>query len=106
MSPAYRKYPFKRKRIKTTLIKTAIYLILFGLFCFVKVWQNVRVDQMSRRNGALRSQLKELKEGNASLTAEMEKLKRRERIKNFAETRLKLDQVPVLTLDLYPDNSN
>ena len=58
----------------------ALGLALFGLFCFVKVWQNVSVDQQVRRNEELRKELSVLQRENILLVAEIEELTRIERI--------------------------
>jgi cell division protein FtsL len=63
-------------------------LICFALFSVVKVWQNVRVDQLNRENARLRSRLAALKDRNAVLLATVEELKREDRIVRIAKEQL------------------
>jgi cell division protein FtsL len=70
----------------------ALGLALFGLYCFVNVWQNVSIDEMNRRNGKMKIQLQGLKGECALLTARVEELKNPDRIADIAQKKLNMAQ--------------
>ena len=76
----------------------ALGLALFGLFCFVKVWQNVTVDQLSRRNDKLMKELEIIHGENTALFIEQEKLMRLDRIHQIAEKDLKFVKAPTIRI--------
>jgi len=78
----------------------ALALALFGLFCVVKVWQNVSVDQLNRRNEKYRKTMASIVNQNALLTFQIEKLNRIDLITSRAKRELGFRQVPKLKLDL------
>ena len=76
----------------------ALGLALFGLFCFVKVWQNVTVDQLSRRNDKLMKELESIQGKNSSLFIEQEKLMQLERVQQLAENNLNFVKAPTIRI--------
>jgi cell division protein FtsL len=85
--------PRKRKNPDVQYGKfTALGLAMFGLFCFVNVWQNVSIDEMNRRNGKMQLKLQELKGDCALLTARVEELKDPDRIADIAQKKLGMSQ--------------
>ena len=78
-------------------------LIGFAFFCFLKVWQTIRVDQLNRRNTVLNHKLQQLADNNALLEARIEKLKSEDRIVAIARDRLGLVQAPKISIPLAPD---
>ena len=89
------------KRSKTRVGKyTTIALALFGLFCFIRVWQNVTVEDLNRQNGELRRQLKNIREDQARLKGEVDELKHPDRINTIARKKLEFRQAPKINLVL------
>jgi cell division protein FtsL len=78
--------------------KMAIGLALFGIACFIKVWQRVSIDQMNRFNWQKRLELRQLKRENALLIVRVEQLKSYERITRIAREQLGLVSATKLTL--------
>ncbi len=76
----------------------ALGLALFGLFCFVKVWQHVTVDQLSRRNDKLLKELKTIQGKNTALFMEQEKLMRLDRVQQIAENNLNFVKAPTIRI--------
>ena len=68
--------------------RIALCLAFFGIYCFVKVWQNVSIDQMNRKNYHLRNHLEKLRGESALLIVDIENLKRVDRIARIARERL------------------
>lgn len=90
----------KNKRTAKLARTAALALALFGLFCVVKVWQNISVDQLNRRNEKYRKKLASIVNQNALLTFQIEKLNRMDLIAGRAKRELGFHQVPKLRLDL------
>ncbi len=92
---------YKGKKKNARLAKTAaLALALFGLFCVVKVWQSVSVDQLNRRNEKYRKNLENILDQNALLTFQVEELKRIDLITSRAKRELGFSQAPKLKLEL------
>lgn len=90
---------YKKKEKNARLAKTAaLALALFGLFCVVKVWQNVSVDQLNRRNEKYRKHLQDIRSQNALMAFQVEKLDRIDLITRRAKRELGFTQVPKLRL--------
>jgi cell division protein FtsB len=77
-----------------------IALALFGLFCFIKVWQNVTVEDLNRQNGEMRRQLQNIKDDQARLKARVDELVHRDRINLIAQEKLDFRQAPKINLVL------
>lgn len=93
------KNPYRQQRSNAEWAKVAaLGLALFGLFCFVKVWQNVRVDQLMRKNQVLREQLSEIKSLNKALLIEREELLRIDRVQDIALNQLKFRKAPTIKI--------
>ena len=91
----------KHKRSNAKLAKYAAPgLALFGLFCFIRVWQNVTVEELHRKNGELRRNLKEIRQECARLTARVEEVKRLDRIYDIAVKEFNYIQAPKINLFL------
>jgi cell division protein FtsL len=73
-------------------------LAVFAFFCFVKVYQNVTVDNLNIKNGKLRQQLKELRDEYADLSVDVEELKYPDRINRYAEKEFDFVQAPKINL--------
>ncbi|NOY59960.1 MAG: hypothetical protein GXO75_13670 [Calditrichaeota bacterium] len=92
---------YKKKKRNARLAKTAaLALALFGLFCVVKVWQNVSVDQLNRQNEKYRKRLKDIHSQNALMIFQVEKLNRIDLITSRAKRELGFSQVPKFKLEL------
>ena len=76
----------------------AMGLAVFGLFCFMRVWQNVTVDDLNRQTGELRQQLKASRAESARLTARVEDLKHPDRIQRIAQDQLDFKQASKFNL--------
>lgn len=85
---------------KRLLIKFLPWLAVVAVLLVVKVWQNVTIDKINRKNGHLRAQLQTLLQENAILEVKVEELKSMDRITKIANERLGLKNIKVLTLDL------
>ncbi len=84
----------KKQRAKLRFGKNAlIFLGLFGVYCFVNVWQNVSIGYLNRQNESLRKELESLKRACDDLTYDSERLKDPARIKEALSG--KMDLVPV-----------
>ena len=94
-------YAIPRKRPKRRTV--TLWLIGFALFSFVQVWQNIKVDQINRRNAALNQELTRIEDENAVLAAQVEELKNEERIVRIARERLGLVQAPKVSINLTPE---
>ena len=93
------KTSFKQQRSNAKWAKVAaLGLALFGLFCFVKVWQNVTVDQLSRRNDKLLKDLKTIRGRNTALFIEQERLMRLDRVQQIAENNLNFVKAPTIRI--------
>lgn len=72
----------KKQREKLKFGKNAgIVLMLFAVYCFVNVWQNVSITHLIRRNETLRRELTQLTRQCDSMTFELEQLKEPDHIK-------------------------
>ena len=99
MSYKTSKTTYRQQRSNAKWAKmAALGLALFGLFCFVKVWQNVTVDQLSRRNDKLLKELKSIEGRNTSLFIEQERLLRLDRVQQIAETNLNFVKAPTIRI--------
>ncbi|HNR67572.1 MAG TPA: septum formation initiator family protein [bacterium] len=78
-------------------------LLGFAVFCFLKVWQSVRVDQLNRRNAELSRELRKIADENALLEACIEHLKNQDRIVAIARDKLGLVQAPKINISVAPD---
>lgn len=66
----------KKQRAKLRFGKNAaIFLGLFGLYCFGNVWQNVSIAHLNRQNENLRKELVSLQRACDDLTLDVERLK-------------------------------
>ena len=71
----------KKQRANLKFGKNAvIVLALFGIYCFVNVWQNVSITYLNRQNETLRKELESLERECDVLTLKVEELKKPERI--------------------------
>ncbi len=72
----------KKERAKLRFGKNALVFIgLFGIYCFVNVWQNVSITYLNRQNERLRNDLLALQRACDDLTFEVEQLKDPDRIR-------------------------
>jgi len=72
----------KKQRAKLRFGRNAmIFLGLFGLYCFVNVWQTVSIAYLNRQNENLRKELISLQHACDDLTFDAERLKDPERIR-------------------------
>jgi hypothetical protein len=72
----------KRQREKLRFGKNAgIVLLLFAVYCFVNVWQNVSITHLIRRNEVLRRELMQINRQCDMMTFELEQLKEPDHIK-------------------------
>jgi hypothetical protein len=78
--------------------KALLYLLLFTLIIFLKVWQTVTVDHLNRRNGLWRDELKAVQNENLLLKAKIEALRSRERITRLGREELNMVEVPKIIL--------
>jgi cell division protein FtsL len=85
---------------KRLLRKSLTWLAVVAVLLVVKVWQNVTIDKINRKNGHLRAQLQTLLQENAILEVKVEELKSMDRITKIANEELGLKNIKVLTLDL------
>ena len=93
------KTPFRQQRSNAKWAKmAALGLALFGLFCLGKVWQNVTVDQLSRRNEKLRKELAFIQGKNSMLYTVKERLMQIDRIEKLALNDLKFSQAPIIRI--------
>jgi cell division protein FtsB len=91
----------KKKERAAGFRKLAILVLaVFGFSCFVKVWQNVSIDQLNRKNSQLRAELRTLKNRNAILASNLDELKSMERITRLASEKLNLVQSPKVAIEL------
>ena len=67
-----------------------IVLGLFGIYCFVNVWQNVSITYLNRQNENLRHELKEIERSCDMKTLEVEALKDPDRIRRVLSEQMKL----------------
>jgi cell division protein FtsB len=74
-------------------------LLSFAIFAFLKVWQNVSVDQMIRESQKLHDRLTSVHNENIVLEAKIEELKSMERITSIAGERLGLVNAPKINLE-------
>jgi hypothetical protein len=99
MSYKTSKTSYRQQRSNAKWAKmAALGLALFGLFCFVKVWQNVTVDQLSRRNDKLLKELKIIEGKNISLFIEQERLMRLDRVQLLAKNNLNYVKAPTIRI--------
>jgi cell division protein FtsL len=89
--------PFKKPRQRR---KTLFWLLGFAVLALVKVWQTVTVDELFRMNSQLKVELKQVENKNAILKAEIERLKREERIVEIANNELGLVHAPKIGLNI------
>jgi hypothetical protein len=74
----------KRQREKLKFGKNAgIVLMLFAVYCFVNVWQNVSITHLIRRNEALRRELTQINRQCDTMSFELEQLKEPDHIKRM-----------------------
>jgi len=78
--------------------RALLYLLLFTLIIFLKVWQTVTVDHLNRRNGLWRDELKAVQNENLLLKAKIEALRSRERITRLGREDLNMVEVPKIIL--------
>lgn len=71
-------------------VNAMIVLGLFGIYCFVNVWQNVSITYLNRQNESLRNELKVLERQCDMLTLELEELKDPERIRHVLSEKRKI----------------
>lgn len=94
-------YPKKLKK-KIEFGKNAvIFLAFFCLYCFVNVWQSVKITYLNRQNELLRNELLELENQCSELTYELEQLGKIDRILAQVDGKLKL--VPAEKINLVQD---
>lgn len=67
-----------------------IVLGLFGVYCFVNVWQNVSITYLNRQNENLRHELKSLERECDVLMLKVEELKEPDRVRRVLGDRMKL----------------
>jgi hypothetical protein len=93
------KTPYRQQRSNAKWAKiAALGLALFGLFCLVKVWQNVSVDQLSRRNEKIRKELALLHGKNSMLYIKQEQLLQIDNIEKIAHKDLRFDQAQIIRI--------
>jgi hypothetical protein len=81
----------KTQQAKLKFGKNAmIVLALFGVYCFVNVWQNVSISYLNRQNENLRNELNALERQCDMLTLELEALKDPERIRRVLGENMKV----------------
>ncbi len=89
----------KKQRAKLRFGKNAmVFLGLFGVYCFVNVWQNVSIAYLNRQNENLRRELESLQRSCDDLTFEAERLKDPERIRKVLAG--KIDLVPAEKINI------
>ena len=99
MSPTKHRVP-KRYRATLRFSKHAvIILILFGIYSFVNVWQNVSIAYLNRQNEQLREELTDLNQQCDILTFEAEQLKAPDRIKQVLQEHMTL--VPAEKINIH-----
>ncbi len=76
-----------------------IVLSLFGIYCFVNVWQNVSITYLNRQNENLRNELKALERECDMLTLELEELKDPERIRRVLSEKMKIVQAEKININ-------
>ncbi|MBN1560469.1 hypothetical protein JW998_09475 [candidate division KSB1 bacterium] len=67
-----------------------IVLGLFGVYCFVNVWQNVSITYLNRQNENLRDELRAIERQCDMLTLEVEELKDLDRLRRVLGDKIKL----------------
>ena len=67
-----------------------VFLGLFGIYCFVNVWQNVSIGYLNRQNESLRKELNSLLRACDDLTFDVERLKDPGRIQKALSAELDL----------------
>jgi len=77
-------------------------LILFAVFSIVKVWQNVRIDQVVRYNQESRMELKRLQNESSLLTLQYEFLTSIDRIERLAKEKLGFIPAQKMNIELNP----
>ncbi|MBN1482060.1 hypothetical protein EH223_07370 [candidate division KSB1 bacterium] len=82
-------------------VNAMIVLGLFGIYCFVNVWQNVSISYLNRQNENLRSELKALERECDILMLEIEALKDPERIRRVLSEKIKI--VPAEKINIKVD---
>lgn len=70
----------KREKLKFSR-NAAVMLVVFGVYCFVNVWQNVYITHLTRRNEALRRELMQINRRCDMLAFELDQLKDPDHIK-------------------------
>ena len=81
----------KKQRANLKFGKNAIVVLgLFGVYCFVNVWQNVSITYLNRQNETLRNELKSLERECDVLTLQVEQLKDPDRIIKVLGDKMKI----------------
>lgn len=81
----------KKLRDNLRFSKSAVIVLsLFGIYCFVNVWQNVSITYLNRQNENLRNELKSLERQCDILTLELEELKDPDRIRRVLSEKMKI----------------
>ena len=73
--------PVKKKEKLKFSRNAAVMLVVFALYCFVNVWQNVYITHLTRRNEALRRELQEITRRCDMLAFELDQLKDPDHVK-------------------------
>jgi len=89
----------RKKRMRKYILHG---LILFAVFSLVKVWQNVSVDQVVRKNQILKRDLRQLQYKSSLLTLKFEALSNIERIEKLATEKLGFKQAKKINIELNP----
>ncbi len=87
-----------RQRKRRWQSKIFIWLFLFAVFSFVKVWQKTNIDYQYRRNDLLKMELNALQSENALLAAQIEELRSADRLTTIAAERLHMTYIPRIQL--------
>ena len=88
------------QRAKLKFGKNAMLVLgLFGVYCFVNVWQNVSITHLNRQNENLRNELRAIERQCDMLILEVEALKDPDRLRRVLNEKMKLVPAEKINID-------